>query len=67
MTSLGGRYAPSTTVEYKVTHSENAAVVAVTINADALNWYIRESVFDHLDPEKVVELLSGDEPGGDQL
>lgn len=24
----------------------------VTINADALNWYIRESVFDHLAPEK---------------
>ena len=28
VTSLGGRYAPSTTVEYKATHSENAAVVA---------------------------------------
>ena len=39
----------------------------VTINADALNWYIRESVFDHLDPEKVVELLRREEPDGDKL
>jgi site-specific DNA recombinase len=39
----------------------------VTINADALNWYVRESVFDHLDPEKVVELLRDNEPGSDKL
>jgi hypothetical protein len=39
----------------------------VTINADALNWYIRESVFDHLDPEKVGGLLRDDEPGGYKL
>ena len=39
----------------------------MTINADALNWYIRESVFDHLDPEKVVELLRREEPDGDKL
>ena len=29
----------------------------VVINADALNWYIRESVFGHLSPEKAAELL----------
>jgi site-specific DNA recombinase len=39
----------------------------VTINADALNWYVRESVFDHLDPEKVVKLLRGNELGSDKL
>jgi site-specific DNA recombinase len=39
----------------------------VTVNADALNWYIRESVFDHLDPENVVELLRDDKPGDDKL
>jgi hypothetical protein len=39
----------------------------VTINADALNWYVRESVFDHLDPEKVVELLRDNEPSSDKL
>jgi site-specific DNA recombinase len=39
----------------------------VIINADALNWFIRESVFDHLDPEKIVELLRDDEPDGDKL
>jgi site-specific DNA recombinase len=39
----------------------------VTINADALSWYIRESDFDHLDAEKVVELLRDDQPGGDKL
>lgn len=36
----------------------------VTVNAEALNWYIRESVFDHIDPEKVAELLRDNEPGG---
>ncbi len=39
----------------------------VTVNADALNWYIRESVFDHIDPEEVAELLRYDEPGDDKL
>ena len=39
----------------------------VTINADALNWYIRESVFDRLDPEKVVELLRDSEPSDGKL
>jgi DNA invertase Pin-like site-specific DNA recombinase len=39
----------------------------VTINADALNWYVRESVFYQLDPEKVVELLRDNEPGSDKL
>jgi hypothetical protein len=39
----------------------------VTINADALNWYVRESVFDHLDREKVVALLRDNKPGGDKL
>jgi site-specific DNA recombinase len=33
----------------------------VTVNAEALNWYIRESVFDHIDPEKVAELLRDNE------
>jgi hypothetical protein len=39
----------------------------VTINADALNWYIRESVFDHIDPEEVAVLLRYDEPSDDKL
>ena len=39
----------------------------VTVNADALNWYIRESVFDHLEPEKVAELLRHDEPTDDKV
>ena len=39
----------------------------MTINADALNWYVRESIFDHLGPEKVVELLRDNEPGSDKL
>lgn len=39
----------------------------VEINAYALNWYIRESVFDCLSPEKVVELLRDNEPSGDKL
>ncbi len=39
----------------------------VTVNAEALNWYIRESVFDRLDPEKVVELLRYHEQGDDKL
>jgi DNA invertase Pin-like site-specific DNA recombinase len=39
----------------------------VTINADALNWYVRESVFDRLHPEKVVELLRDNEPRADTL
>jgi site-specific DNA recombinase len=39
----------------------------VTVNADALNWYIRESVFDQIDPEKVAELLRDNEPGADKL
>lgn len=39
----------------------------VTINADALNWYIRESVFDHLDPKKVVELLRDSEASDGKL
>lgn len=39
----------------------------VTVNAEALNWYIRESVFDHIDPEKVAELLRDNAPGADKL
>jgi hypothetical protein len=34
----------------------------VTINASALDWYIRESVFNHLVPEQVADLLRDDEP-----
>jgi hypothetical protein len=29
------------------------------VNAGALNWYIRESVFDHFEPEKVADRVSG--------
>jgi len=39
----------------------------VMINADALNWYIRESVFDHLDPEKIVDLLRVDRSAESKL
>lgn len=38
----------------------------MTVNAYALNWYIRESVFDHIDPEEVAELLRYDEPDDKQ-
>jgi hypothetical protein len=39
----------------------------VTINADALDWYIRESVFNHLVPEQVADLLRVDEPCDNKL
>jgi site-specific DNA recombinase len=39
----------------------------VVINADALNWYIRESVFGRLGPEQVAELVMDDEPCNDKL
>lgn len=39
----------------------------VTVNASALYWYIRESVFDHINPEAVAELLSYDESGDGKL
>lgn len=39
----------------------------VTINASALDWYIRESVFNHLVPEQVADLLRNDEPSDDKL
>jgi len=39
----------------------------VTINANALDWYIRESVFNNLVPEQVVDLLRDDEPSYDKL
>jgi len=39
----------------------------VTINANALDWYIRESFFDHVDLEQVADLLRDDEPGDDKL
>jgi site-specific DNA recombinase len=39
----------------------------VTVNAEALNWHIRESVFDRIDPEKVAELLRDNEWDGDKL
>ena len=39
----------------------------VTVNASALNWYIRESVFDHINPEAVAELLRYDESGDAKL
>ena len=39
----------------------------VTINANALDWYIRESVFNHLVPEQVADLLRDDEPSDNKL
>lgn len=39
----------------------------VVINADALNWYIRESVFDHFSPVTILELLKDNKQGGDKL
>lgn len=39
----------------------------VVINADALNWYIRESVFDHIDPQDVGELMIEDGLDDDRL
>lgn len=39
----------------------------MTINASALDWYIRESVFNHLVPEQVADLLRNDEPSDDKL
>jgi len=39
----------------------------VTINADALDWYIRESVFNHLVPAQVADLLGDDEPSDNKL
>jgi hypothetical protein len=39
----------------------------VVINADALNWYIRESIFDHFSPVAILELLKDNKQGGDKL
>jgi len=39
----------------------------VTINADALDWYVRESVFSRLVPEQVADLLRNDEPSDNKL
>ena len=39
----------------------------MTINASALDWYIRESVFNYLVPEQVADLLRNDEPSDDKL
>lgn len=39
----------------------------VTVNADALNWYIRESVFGRIGPAEVYELLRYGEPGDERL
>jgi hypothetical protein len=39
----------------------------VTVNAIALDWYIRESVFSHVVPEQVADLLRDDEPSEDKL
>lgn len=48
------------------THRERGCG-GVTVNADALNWYIRESVFDHLSPVAILELLRNNEQGGGKL
>jgi site-specific DNA recombinase len=39
----------------------------VTVNAGALDWYIRESVFNHLVPEQAADLIRDDEPSDDKL
>ena len=39
----------------------------VVINADALNWYIRESVLDRLDPGAMIELMKKDDPDEESL
>lgn len=39
----------------------------MTINADALDWYVRESVFSRLVPEQVADLLRNDEPSDNKL
>lgn len=39
----------------------------VSINATALDWYIREQVFAALDTEKLAELLKEGEPNDDKL
>lgn len=39
----------------------------MVINADALNWYIRESVFDRFSPVTILELLKDNKQGGDKL
>jgi site-specific DNA recombinase len=39
----------------------------VVINADALNWYIRESIFDHFSPVTILELLKDNKQAGDKL
>ena len=39
----------------------------VTVNATALNWHVRESVFDRINPEAVVGLLRYDESGDGKL
>jgi hypothetical protein len=39
----------------------------VTVNANALDWYIRESVFNHLVPGQVADLLRDDEPSDNKL
>lgn len=39
----------------------------VTVNANALDWYIRESVFNHLVPEQVAYLLRDAGPSDNKL
>jgi site-specific DNA recombinase len=39
----------------------------VSVNAIALDWYIRESVFNHIVPEQAADLLGDDEPSKDKL
>jgi DNA invertase Pin-like site-specific DNA recombinase len=39
----------------------------VSVNASALDWYIREAVFSHLVPEQAADLLMDDESSDDKL
>jgi len=39
----------------------------VRINAVALDWYIREQVFEHLDSDRIAALLRDDEPNDNKL
>jgi hypothetical protein len=39
----------------------------VSVNASALDWYIREAVFSHLVPEQAADLLMGDESSDNKL
>lgn len=39
----------------------------VSVNASALDWYIREAVFSHLVPEQAADLLMDDESSDDKM